>query len=74
MSELTAKQSAIRLATVANGVALYRRVMAKYGQANRTDNDNDYYSLEANYISSRLADKLLSQTGAAKWSTRLISQ
>lgn len=68
MSELNRKQVAVRLSTVANGVALYRRVMAKYGQANNTNSNNtsDFYSLEAGYISSRLESKLISQLGDAK--------
>lgn len=66
MSELNVKQRALRLSTVANGVALYRRVMAKYGQANRTETNNDYYSLESGYISGKLVAKLTRQLGESK--------
>jgi hypothetical protein len=59
MSQLTPKQDVLRLASLSNGIALYRRVMLKFTQTNASGNEQSSPNLEDNYIASKLTDKIL---------------
>lgn len=66
MSQINTKQEAIRISSLANGIALYRRVMAKFTQANVPTGNNEGPAFEESYIASKLTDKILKNNGEAQ--------